>query len=398
MEYRFSDRLKDLSGNAIREIFKLLQNPKMISFAGGLPASEALPLNDVKEIANRVLSSEKGISILQYGSTEGYAPLMESGAEHLKRVGIVGVEKENLLIVSGGQQGIDLAMKAFVNKGDTVLVEDPTYLAVLHIGKTYEANLVGVDSGADGIDLTDLEAKIQKYNPKIVYLVPNFQNPTGRTLGLEKRKAIAELTAKYSVLLIEDDPYGEIRYEGERIPAIKSFDKAGNVLYISSFSKIISPGLRVALAVADQEVIRKLTVGKQAVDVHTNTLAQAIVDGYLRSGKLDADLARVTPMYKIKKDNMIRAIEMYFPEETTYTNPEGGLFLWLEFPERLDVTKVFPKAVENYVAYVSGVDFYADEGRGKNTMRLNFSNATPEQIERGMERLGNLLKEELKRL
>ena len=230
MDYNFSDRLKNLSGNSIREIFKLVNKPDIISFAGGLPATECLPVKLVAKFTAELLANKEAYSLLQYGQTEGYMPLRSSMINYIKRTSIEGINEDNILIVSGGQQGIDLTLKAFLNKGDYLLVEDPTYLAVLHIAKTYEANMAGVKSNDDGVDLEDLEEKIKKHNPKIFYIVPNFQNPTGKTIKVEKRKEIATLCAKYNVMVIEDDPYRQLRYSGEHLPSIKSFDKAGNVI------------------------------------------------------------------------------------------------------------------------------------------------------------------------
>ncbi|MDD4316209.1 MAG: PLP-dependent aminotransferase family protein [Clostridia bacterium] len=395
MEFRFSDRIKDLTANAIREIFKLVAQPDIISFAGGLPANEGLPLKQVKEIADELLSSDKALKILQYGATEGYPPLLESGLEYIKRAGIYNQGFENIIAISGGQQGIDLMCKAFLNKGDCVLVEEPTYLAVLHILKTYEAVPIGVKSGDEGLDLADLEEKIKKHNPKMLYLVPTFSNPTGKTIEAGKRKAIAELCAKYKLVLLEDDPYCELRYDGERVPSIKSFDKEGYVLYNISFSKTISPGLRTALIVGHKDIIRKLTLGKQATDVHTSTLSQAIVDTYLRKGYMDPHLEKVIPLYKAKKDAMLAKIEEYFPSQIRYTKPEGGLFIWVELPSYINTKEIFIEAVQQKVAYVSGESFFP-EGDVFNTLRLNFSNATLEQIDTGMKGLGDLLKNKIK--
>lgn len=394
MEYKFSERFQGLEANAIRAIFKLLQSPDIISFAGGMPASECLPIETVKKLANDLLSSDKAVSILQYGPTEGYTPLLESAIDYVKRMGIYGVDKENIFILNGGQQGLDLTYKAFINPGDTVLVENPTYLASLHILKTYQGKAVGIDSDESGINVADLEAKIVANKPKLIYLVPTFSNPTGKTLSLEKRKQIYNLCVKYNVVLIEDDPYGELRFEDERVPSIKSLDTTGHVIYICSFSKIISPALRIGIMVADKEIIKKVNLGKQATDVHTVTLCQAIVDRFLREGYLEPQLKSLIPIYLKKKTAMLEAIKKYFPSNVYYTNPQGGLFIWVELPKNVDATALFPKAIEKKVAYVTGNAFYAD-GTGKNTLRLNYSNATLEQIERGIKNLGELFTKEL---
>ncbi|HOO23006.1 MAG TPA: PLP-dependent aminotransferase family protein [Clostridia bacterium] len=393
MEYQFSERFRGLEANAIRAIFKLLKSPDIISFAGGMPATECLPVETIKKIADELLSGPMATSILQYGPTEGYAPLLESGIEHVKRVGIDGIDKENIFIINGGQQGLDLTYKAFINPGDVVLVENPTYLATLHILKTYQGKAIGVDSDADGINLADLEAKIIAHRPKLIYLVPNFSNPTGKTLSLEKRKAIYDMLVKYGVVLVEDDPYGELRFVGEKVQSIKSLDKTGHVIYVCSFSKLISPALRIGLLVADKEIIKKVNLGKQATDVQSVTLSQAIVDKFLRDGCLEPQLKKIIPIYGMKKAAMLEAINIYFPASARCTNPQGGLFIWVELPQTIDAVKLMPKAIERKVAYVTGNAFFAD-GRGQNTLRLNYSNATVEQIERGIKSLGDLLKEE----
>lgn len=394
MEYQFSERFNGLEANAIRAIFKLLQSPDIISFAGGMPASECLPREEIKKIANELLSSEQAISILQYGATEGYAPLLESGISYVKRVGIEGIDKENVFILNGGQQGLDLTYKAFINPGDVVLMENPTYLASLHILKTYQGKAIGVESDPDGINIADLEEKIVANKPKLIYLVPNFSNPTGKTLSLEKRKQIYALLVKYNIVLIEDDPYGELRFEGERVQSIKSLDKTGHVIYVCSFSKIISPALRIGIMVADKEIVKKVNLGKQATDVHSVTLCQAIVDKFLREGYLEKQIVSLVPIYLKKKTMMLEAIKKYFPSSVYYTNPQGGLFIWVELPKDMDAIKLMPKAIENKVAYVCGNSFFAD-GSGKNTLRLNFSNATSVQIEKGIKALGELFTKEL---
>jgi len=389
MDYNFSDRLKNLQGNAIREIFKLLANPEVISFAGGMPATDCIALDLIKKYTNEVLS-ESGFPVLQYGATEGYLPLRNKLISYIEKTGLRNIELSNILVTSGGQQGIDLTFKAFINKGDCILVEDPTYLAVLHIAKTYEAKVVGVKSDADGINLEDLEDKIKTHKPKIFYVVPNFSNPTGKTLSEQKRKDIVSLTIKYNVIVLEDDPYRDLRYTKKPVNSIKSFDKAGNVIYLTSFSKIISPGLRVGAAFANEEIIRKLTIGKQATDVHTSTLSQAIVEKFLYGDTLEKLIAANVPKYKQRLDAMISAIKKYMPPSFKFTVPDGGLFIWGEFADGLSAKAYFQKAVtEHKVAYVCGNDFFAD-GHGDNFVRLNFSNASVEKIDEGIKKLGTM--------
>lgn len=390
MEYIYSDRVKNLGGNAIREIFKLLQDPEVISFAGGFPTKSTLPTQLIADITAKLMASDNAQDILQYGETEGYRPLRMTAIDYVKRYGIEGIDIDNTLIISGGQQGIDLTFKCFVNKGDVVLVEDPTYLASLHILKTYEGIPVGVKSNADGLDIADLEKKIVKYNPKVLYIVPTFSNPTGRTYSLANRKAIAELTAKYNVIVLEDDPYSELRFSGERVPSIKSFDKVGNVIYQTSFSKTLAPGLRTGIAIGAKEVIRKMTIGKQATDVHTCLLSQAIINYFLNNYSMTERLEDLKKVYLEKKTAMLEAIKKYMPAEFKYTDPEGGLFIFGEFDEKLCINtlEVFPDLAKKYkVAYVSGHSFFANEDKF-NTLRLNYSNASLEQIDSGMRKMG----------
>lgn len=394
MNYRYSNRMANLNGTATREIFKLLSNPEIISFAGGNPALECLPTERVKEITAEVCSSPSFARVLQYGLTAGFPELRTLLADYVKSVGINDAKMENILVISGGQQGIDLALKTFINPGDVILVENPTYLAFLQIANSYEAVCQGVNSNDNGLDLEDLEAKIKKYNPKILYCVPTFSNPTGRTYSVENRKAIAELTAKYGVIVIEDDPYSKLRFKGEYVPSMKSMDKAGNVIFVSSFSKIISPGNRTGLACATPELIRKMEICKQGTDLHTPNISQMITYEYLKKGYLEPDLEKAVKIYGEKKHRMSEAIAKYMPEEFECTDPDGGLFIWGKFPEKIDVVKVFPEAIERKVAYIQGSVFFAD-GSGTNYIRLNYSFATPEQIEEGIKRLGGLFKEKL---
>lgn len=393
MIYNYSDRVKNLKGNAIREIFALLKDPELISFAGGFPTLQTLPNKEIKEITDCLMNSEKALHILQYGSTEGYTPLRNTVASFVKRYGIENVTEDNVLIVSGGQQTIDLTNKCFVNKGDTVLCEAPTYLAFLHILKTYEGNAVGVKSEEDGISISDLEEKIVKCQPKLLYLVPTFSNPTGKTLSEKKRKAIAELTAKYNVMVLEDDPYSELRFSGERVKSLKSFDKAGNVIFTASFSKTIAPGLRCGYCIADKEVIRKLTIGKQATDVHTSSLSQAIINEYLKKGLFEPHVESIKKVYKEKKDAMAEAIKKYMPcDKIKFTDPEGGLFIWGEFSDNIDTDEIFKDVcLKTKVAYVAGSTFFPGENV-KNTFRLNYSNATLQQIDEGIKKLGDYFK------
>ncbi len=395
MKYNYASRMANLNGTATREIFKLLGNPEIISFAGGNPAIECLPTERVKEITADITSSPDFARVLQYGLTAGFPELRALLADYVRTAGIEGAAVDNILVISGGQQGIDLVLKTFINPGDVILVENPTYLAFLQIANSYEAVCKGVDSGEEGLDLADLEAKIKKYRPKVLYCVPTFSNPTGRTYTAENRKAIAELTAKYGVVVIEDDPYSKLRFKGEYVPSMKSMDRAGNVIFVSSFSKIISPGNRTGVACAEPELIRKMEICKQGTDLHTPNLSQMITYEYLRRGYLEPDLKRAVEIYGRKKACMSDAIARYMPEEFECTDPDGGLFIWGRLPKGIDVLKIFPEAIERKVAYIQGSVFFAEPEGTENYIRLNYSYANDEQIDEGIKRLSGLFKEKI---
>ncbi|MDR2731810.1 MAG: PLP-dependent aminotransferase family protein [Fibromonadaceae bacterium] len=386
MEYEISDKLKNVHGSAIREIFDLLKKGDIISFAGGMPASLTLPSKQIDGILQNLISKYGIIECLQYESTQGKALLLEQVKEFLLEYKGINAELQNMIILSGGQQGIEFMCKTFVNKGDTVLVENPTYLSTLQIIQTYEGKAIGVNSNNDGLDLTDLEEKIKEHKPKFLYVVPTFSNPTGGTYSSENRRKIAEITAKYGVMILEDDPYSEIRFEGVAVPPIKCFDKTGNVVYLASFSKIIAPSLRIAVAVADPAVIGRFVIAKQSTDVCLSSVSQLIVAEFLKNN-LAEHLKNIIPIYKEKRDQMVKCIEKYFPKSFIYQVPHGGMFVWGYFEGSRDLLAAFKEAVNLGVAYLPGTHFYPD-GSGKNTMRLNFSNATLEQIENGIKILG----------
>lgn len=394
--YGFSDRIKNLSGSATREILKLTQRPEIISFAGGMPAAECLPCDIVKDIANDILGGANAPKILQYGRTEGCDELNEMLVGYLSKHGI-STDTDGIQVVSGGQQGLDLMCKAFLNVGDTVLVENPTYLAFLQIAKTYEANIIGVDADANGLVLADLEDKLEKYRPKLLYTVPTFSNPTGKTYTTENRKAIVELCEKFGTVVIEDDPYGRLRYGGDEVPLMKTMDARGTVVYITSFSKTVAPSLRVAVACGDKEIIRKLTIGKQGADVHNPALTQTIVAEYLKRGYFEPVLERNIKVYRERRDAMLAALDKYMPNEIVYTRPNGGLFVWVTLPAYIDAKAMLPEAIERNVAYIQGEEFFPKSGDGKNTMRLNFSNSSPERIDKGISILAELIKQKMRK-
>ncbi len=385
-------QMQNLSGSAIREIFHLLSKPGMISFAGGNPAMSALEPEVISELGQKALEKH-GWTLLQYGATEGFAPLRESVTEFVKRAG-VAAKPETVLPTQGSQQALDLLCKALIDPGDAVLVESPTFLGALHTLRTYRADLHALETDEDGVIVEAAEEAIKRTHPKLMYVIPTFQNPTGRTLALDRREKLAALAAKYGVLLAEDDPYRDVRFSGAPLPSIKSFDKDGWVVYLGSFSKVIAPGLRVGYAVVDQDVLyKKMIIGKQATDVHSPLLSQAIVDGYLRSGRMEDHLLRICADYKARLDVMLSGLDK-LPSSITHTRPEGGLFVWAALPEGTDALAMLKKAVDANVAFVPGTHFYFDGGR-LNTMRLNFSNGKFEDVAEGMARLTSVILETL---
>jgi len=388
---RFASRFDSVTGSAIREIFKMIAKPGMISFAGGNPAKSALPDEVCAQIAREVLEKD-GKTILQYGATEGYAPLLESLKAYAEEQ--LGCELPAVLPVTGSTQAMDLLCKALINPGDVILVENPTFLGNMQCMHLYEAKLVPVESDENGIIIDKLEEAIREHHPKMLYTIPTFQNPTGKTLAADRRQPIAELAAKYGMVVAEDDPYRDLRYAGDPLPSIKSYDKEGWVVFLGSFSKIISPGLRVGFMAGDPRILRKCTIGKQSADVHTSNLTQAIVDQFLRRGLLPAHIQSICASYKEQMDAMMEELNT-FPAGTTYTKPEGGLFIWVELPEHINVLELLEKCVERKVAYVPGTHFFSDGGH-LNTLRLNFSNSTVEQIHTGMAVLREVIAEATK--
>lgn len=390
MKEKLSNRIKNIQGNSVRKIFSLLTKPEIISFAGGFPTKKTLPLETIKTLANQVLSSSNAHDVLQYGPSEGYVPLKNEIFKFLdKYKAIKDLSLKNMLVISGGQQGIDFMCKCFINPGDIVLVEDPTYLAALQIMKTYEGIPVGVASNDDGLDIVDLEEKIKMYKPKFLYCVPTFSNPSGKSYSLENRKKIIEVINKYELHVLEDDPYSLINYSGNMIETLKSLDSKDLVVYITSFSKIIAPSLRCGALVASEELVERFGVAKQTTDVQTSTISQAIVCEFLKNDILENHLDCIIPIYKEKKDKMIEAIKKYMPQGFNFINPEGGLFIWGEFDKGLNINtrEHFEKVVTLDVVYLPGDDFYASQGF-TNAMRLNFSNASLEEIEKGIKIIG----------
>ncbi len=398
-DHRYAQRTQRMKSSAIRELLKITSIPGVISFGGGLPAPDVFPVEEFMDACQRVLST-KGAQALQYGTTEGYMPLREMIARHTARYGI-SVSVDNIMITSGSQQALDLLGKIFINHGDRVLVESPTYLGALQAWNTFGAEYVAVPFDENGMQTEELE-KALRYGPKFIYALPNFQNPTGVTTSLERRKQLVELADRYGVPIIEDDPYGQLRFEGEHLPAVEVLDSemrgsnhgsySGNVIYLSTFSKILAPGVRLAWVIAPAEVINKLVQAKQGSDLHTSTFNQMVAYEVGRGGFYDKHIKKICAVYKERRDVMLDALEEHMPEGVRWTRPDGGLFLWVTLPEGLNSADILTTAVERKVAFVPGEPFYPNGG-GENAMRLNFSYSSPDLINEGIGRLGSVLRE-----
>ncbi len=390
MQFVFSDRVNDMKPSAIREIFKSLTDPTVISFAAGNPSPLSFPVEKMHNIAEEIFLTSAPTA-LQYGITEGYTPLRNQVSQRLKERFDIGTDNDDLIITTGGQQGIDLCAKVLVNEGDTVICENPSFIGALNAFRSYKANLVGVDIEADGMNIEKLEAAL-KANPntKIIYVIPTFQNPGGICTSLEKRKAILALAEKYNVLILEDNPYGELRFSGEDIPTIKSMDKNGFVLYCSSFSKILSAGMRIGFVSAPKELIQKIVVVKQVNDVHTNLFFQMLASKFIETYGLDEHIAGIRKLYKQKCDLMLSELDREVGGKATYTRPEGGLFIWLTV-DGGNGDEIAKRAIQNKVAVVTGSSFNPIQGGFSPSVRLNYSTPSDEQIVLGVKRLAEVL-------
>ena len=402
-EYRYAHRTQKMGSSVIRELLKFTEQPDIISFAGGLPAPEVFPLKEFQVACNTVLETQ-GAQALQYSTTEGYLPLREMIARHNSRFS-VHVTADNIMITSGSQQALDFIGRLFINRGDYVVVESPTYLGALQAWNAYGAQYISVPVDEHGMIVDQLEEAL-RFGPKFIYVLPNFQNPSGCTLSLERRMQLVELADKYGVPIIEDDPYGQLRYEGEHIPSVATLDSryrnedcndeyTGNVIYLSTFSKLLAPGLRLAWVIAPPQVIRKLVMTKQAADLHTSSFNQHVAYEVAKNGFLDEHVKVIRATYKERRDTMLEMMEEVFPSEVSWTKPQGGMFLWGMMPDNVDAADVLKVAIERKVAFVPGAAFHANGG-GANTMRINFSYSRPETIREGISRLGVTLKEALK--
>ena len=395
MEYTISNRMSSLRGSAIREIFKYAADPSVISLAGGNPAPELFPHEALADIAAEVLR-EQPVTALQYGITEGYVPLRDAIKARLKRVENIGGKDDELIVVSGGQQGIELATKCLVNEGDVVIVEQPSFIGATNAFRSYGARLVGVPVENDGMDLDALEDALKNNkNVRFIYTIPTFQNPMGVTMSMEKRKRLYEIAKKNGVLILEDNPYGELTFDGVKMPTIKSMDTDGIVMYSGSFSKILAPGLRLGFLCAPKAIIQKVVIAKQVSDVHTPMLPQLLATEYMKRYDLDALIAEMRKTYAHKCATMLGAMDEFFPADITYTRPGGGLFIWCDLGHDLDTLALSKEAIAEKVVYVPGNTFMVDMDQKCTALRLNYSTMSDEKIVEGIRRLGKVFNKAL---
>jgi len=392
MEFKFAKRMNYLRASDIREILKVAERPEIISFAGGLPAPELFPVQEIKEVS-RIVLEEEGAKALQYTTTEGYAPLRQWIANRMNtRLG-TQFEHEDILITHGSQQALDLSGKVFLDEGDVVLCESPTYLAAISAFRAYGCEFVEVPTDNDGMIMEELERILETtQRVKIIYMIPDFQNPTGRSWSLERREQLAKAAIKHQVMIIEDNPYGELRFEGKDLPSVKSFDQIGCVLCLGTFSKTFCPGYRIGWIAGDKRIIDKYVLVKQGTDLQCNTLAQMEIAKYLELYDIDEHIAKIREVYRRRRDLALQTMEEEFPEGVTFTRPQGGLFAWVELPVGVNAREVLVESLKKKVAFVPGGSFFANGGK-ENTLRINFSNMSEEKIIEGIRLLGEILRQ-----
>ncbi len=392
MNYVFSDKVNSVKGSIIREMFKLMGDPEIISFAGGAPAPELYPKDELAEIAQEVLK-EQGKVALAYGVTQGYKPLLEFVRERERAAGNLH-DGEDVMITAGGNQAIDQVAKIMINEGDTVICENPSFIGVLNSFRSYGAKLKGISCEEDGMDMNALEEALKtEANVKIIYTIPTFQNPSGITMSLEKRKKLLELAKQYGVMIIEDNPYGNLRFDGEPVPTVKSLDDGNTVVYAGSFSKTLSPGLRVGYCIGCEELMERLDVCKQVNDVHTGVLNQMLVYEFFKRNDFDAHVKKMAELYRHRCHKMLSELEKEMPDYVTWTKPQGGLFIWCTIHKDVDTLPLSRKAIEQKVAFVPGCTFMDDMDRPCSSFRLNYSCMDDERIEKGIKILGNVMRE-----
>ena len=390
MSYQFASRVERVRSSTVMELLRLAGQPGLISFAGGLPAPELFPVAEIRAATDRVLDSQAATA-LQYGATEGYLPLRELVVREMASRGIE-CRLEDTLITTGSQQALDLVARVFLDEGDFVLTENPTYLAAIQVFQSYGARFAPVPTDDDGLIPSALPELIARHRPKLLYTIANFQNQTGRTLALERRRELVEVAARHGLIVVEDDPYGKLRYSGTDIPPIRSLDSSGHVIYLSTFSKTVAPGLRTGYVIAPEEVQRRLVVVKQATDLHSSSLDQRIVYEYHQANDTAPHVARIRAAYGERYAVMDECLRAELPAGFEWTHPEGGMFLWVTGPAGLKTHALLARALELGTAFVPGRDFFPDGG-GDNNTRLNFSSMTVEAIRAGIPRLGKLFRE-----
>lgn len=393
MKNKFAKRNNYVKSSEIREILKVTEKPEIISFAGGLPAPELFPVEELKKVCEDILNNNGEIA-LQYSTTEGYVPLREAICKRMENLG-VKTSVKNIIITTGSQQALDISGKVFIDEGDIIICEEPTYLAAINAFNAYMPEFKTVPMDEEGMIIDELE-KVLSHNPnaKFIYTIPDFQNPTGRTMSLKRRKKLIEVANKFDVVVIEDNPYGEVRFAGEKLPPLKYFDTEGRVIYLSTFSKIFSPGLRIGWVCAEDIFIEKYVPLKQSIDLHTNIFAQIMTAKYMEMFDIESHIEEIRQTYKHRRELMIKCIKEEFPKNTKYTLPDGGLFIWVELSKNIDTNELFNTAIKNNVAFVPGGSFHPN-GNNKNTFRLNYSNMPDDRIIEGIKRLGRVIKEAL---
>ena len=392
MAVKYAKRMDLFKKSELGEILKLIEKPEIISFAGGLPASELFPVEEMKKVAVKVLD-ENGEEALQYSGSQGYLPLGNHIANRMNSKSMTNVNSEDVLVTSGSQQALDYAGNIFLDEGDVVLCESPSYLGALNAFKNYQPKVMEVPTDKEGMITEELEKILEKNDTvKFIYVIPDFQNPTGITWSFERRKKFMEVINKYEMPVIEDNPYGELRYEGEFLPALKSLDTKGLVIYLGTFSKIFCPGYRLGWVCASKEILRKFITCKENSDLQTSTIGQRELSKYIDDYDLDEHVEKIKATYKKRRDLMLSCMKEEFPEGVSFTNPSGGLFTWVKLPEKLNAQELMEKCVENNVAYVPG-GFFFPSGNKENYFRLNYSSCKEDKIVEGIKRLGKVLNE-----
>lgn len=383
--------MEALNGSEIRELLKLIEKPEVISFAGGLPAPELFPIEEMKEIS-RIVLEESGTQALQYSTTEGFQPLREQIARRMNSKNKTNVTKDDILITNGSQQGLDFAGRVFLNEGDVVLCESPSYLGAINAFKSYGSKFIEVPTDKDGMIMEELEKILEvTENVKMIYVIPDFQNPTGITWTLERRKKFIEIISKYEIPVLEDNPYGELRFEGESLPSLKSMDKKGLVIFLGTFSKILCPGYRLGWTCASQNILKKFIFVKQVADLQASSISQIEVSKFIDLYNLDNHVKKINEVYARRRDLMLETMKEEFSEGVEYTYPEGGLFIWVELPKHLDSRIIMKDCLANNVAYVPGWSFFPNGGT-ENCFRLNYSNMSDDRIVEGIKRIGLVLR------